>query len=116
MQMNSVGLWNEASADESEQCPCSLFSFGNRAQKPPQARLRVAVNQSCTPKSPYFWPFEDKKASLFSKQNLEDFVMQCLGGFKEINSACNLFRLDWFESGSEVLGTLLILVNYLHFS
>lgn len=63
----------------------------------------------------YFWAFEDKKVSLFSKQNLEDCVMQCLGGFKEINSACNLFRLDWSESGNEFLGKLLILVNYLHF-
>lgn len=64
MQMSArVAPWNEAPADESEGCPCALVIFGNKAQKTPQASLRVAANHSRTPKSPcgYFWVFEDKK-------------------------------------------------------
>lgn len=64
MQMSArVAPWNEAPADESEGCPCALVIIGNKAQKTPQASLRVAANHSRTPKSPcgYFWVFEDKK-------------------------------------------------------
>lgn len=119
MEMNPhVDLWNEASADESEERPRSLVIFGNKAQKTPQAPLRIPVNHSRTPKSPYeyLWLFEDKKMSLFSKTGIWRFSFDSFGWIQGINSACKLFRPGWFVNGNEVPGTLLFLVNYLDFS